>query len=374
MCTLFAVKRTIAIKLTFSEIEQQAFGRLEAQFSAACNYVGQIAFQAKERNRVKLHHLAYYAVREKFPELGAQMACNAIAKTAQALRALKEPKELLFKKGCSIHFDKRTYSLKGQSLSLFTLEKRLRLQLDFSSFHQSFLEQGNPREAELVRKGKRWFFHLVLDLPDPPVVPSDRKIGVDFGENVLAALSTGKLLGGGSLRAKRDQFLAHRQRLQSKGTQAAKQRLRKISGREARAVRHANHCVAKQIVSEAREKGCGAIVLEDLKNIRTRIKAKKRERSRLHRWAFDQLRTFVEYKAAGSGIRTLYVCPAYTSKTCSHCLSLGSRIKHRFFCSHCGSLQHSDLNASRNLLRLGESADPSTGNVNRRHIAVLSRR
>ncbi len=374
MCTLFSVKRTIAIKLTLSEIERQAFERLEAQFSAACNYVGQLAFRAKERNRVKLHHLAYYSVREKFPELGAQMACNAIAKTAQALRALKEPKELLFKKGCSVHFDKRTYSLKGQSLSLFTLEKRLRCSIEISSFHKSFLEQGKAREAELVRKGKRWFFHLVLDLPDPPWVLSDRKIGVDFGENVLAALSTGKLLGGGPLRAKRDQFLAHRQRLQSKGTQAAKQRLRKISGREARAVRHTNHCVAKQIVSEAQEKGCGAIVLEDLKNIRMRIKAKKRESSRLHRWAFDQLRTFIEYKAAGRGIQALYVCPAYTSQTCSHCLSLGSRIKHRFFCSHCGSLQHSDLNASRNILRLGESADPSTGDVNRRHIAALSRR
>jgi IS605 OrfB family transposase len=367
---LFPVKRTIAIKLTLSEIERQALDRLEAKFSAACNDVGQVAFQAKERNRVKLHHLAYYSIREKFPELGAQMACNAIAKVAQALRALKRPKELLFKKGCSVHFDKRTYSLKGQNLSLFTLEKRLRLPLDISSFHKRFLEQGKAREAELVRKGKRWFFHLVLDLPDTPFIPSDRKIGVDFGENVLAALSTGKLLGGGPLRANRDQFLAHRQRLQSKGTQAAKQRLRKISGREKRAVRHTNHCVAKYIVSEARENGCGAIVLENLKNIRERIKAKKRERSRLHRWAFDQLRVFVEYKARESGIQTLYVCPAYTSKTCSHCLSLGSRIKHRFFCSLCGSLQHSDLNASRNLLRLGESADPSTGDVNRRHIAV----
>jgi IS605 OrfB family transposase len=374
MYIFFPVKRTIAIKLTLSEIEQQAFQRLATQFSAACNFVGQIAFQAKERNRVKLHHLAYYALREKFPELGAQMVCNAIAKTAQALRALKEPKELLFKRGCSVHFDKRTYSLKGQSLSLFTLEKRLRCLIELSSFHKNFLEQGKAREAELVRRGNCWFFHLVLDLPDPPLVPSDHKIGVDFGENVLAALSTGKLLGGGPLRAKRDQFLAHRQRLQSKGTQAAKQRLRKISGHEARAVRYTNHCIAKQIVSEAREKGCGAIVLEDLKNIRIRIKAKKRERSRLHRWAFDQLRTFVEYKAAGCGIRTLYVCPAYTSQTCSHCLSLGSRTKRRFFCSHCGSLQHSDLNASRNLLRLGESIGSPTGDVNRRHIAALSRR
>ena len=114
--------------------------------------------------------------------------------------------------------------------------------------------------------------------------------------------------------------------------------------------------------------------MEDLKNIRERIKARKKERSRLHRWSFDQLRTFVEYKAEEQGIQVLYVDPAYTSKTCSCCLSLGSRIKHRFSCSNCGSLQHSDLNASRNILRLGLSVDKPTGDVNRRYIAAFSGR
>ncbi len=42
--------------------------------------------------------------------------CNAIAKVAAALKAQKNPKQLLFKKGCSIHFDKRTYSLEGTVL------------------------------------------------------------------------------------------------------------------------------------------------------------------------------------------------------------------------------------------------------------------
>jgi IS605 OrfB family transposase len=301
------------------------------------------------------------------------MCCNAIAKVSQALKVLKKPRPILFKNGCSVHFDKRTYSLKGEVLSLFTLDRRIRIQLEISPFHKSFLDQGKVREAELVRKGKRWFFHLVLDLPDVSPVISTGAVGVDFGENVLAAVSTGKLFGGGALRSQRDQFLGHRQRLQSKGSQAAKQRLRQISGREKRAVRHVNHCVSKEIVSEAEKNGCSTIFLEDLKHIRDRIKAGKKIRSRLHRWSFDQLRLFVEYKAVAKGIRVLYVHPAYTSQTCSCCLSLGTRVKHQFSCSHCGSLQHSDLNASRTLLRLGLSANRSTGDVNRRHIAALSR-
>lgn len=367
------MKRTIAVKLTITESEAQALAALQDKFSAACNRAAAIALAKKERNRVRLHHLCYYSLRKELPDLGAQMCCNAIAKTAQALKSLQHPQAVLFKNGCSVHFDKRTYSLKGQTLSLFTLQKRIRIQLEISSFHKKFLEIGKIKEAELVRKGKRWFFHLVLDLPDVPIVESSRAIGVDLGENVLAATSTGKLFGGGALRAKRDQFLGHRQRLQSKGSQAAKQRLRHISGREKRAVRHVNHCVAKQIVSEAQRNGCSTIILEDLKNIRDRIKAGRKVRSRLHRWSFDQLRMFVEYKAEAQGIRVLYVHPEYTSQTCSCCLALGIRLKHRFSCSNCGSLQHSDLNASRNLLRLGLSADRPTGDVNRRHIAALGR-
>jgi IS605 OrfB family transposase len=367
------MKRTIAIKLNLSKSEVQAFTLLQDQFTLACNRVAEVALSEKERNRVRLHHLCYYTLREELPELGAQMCCNAIAKVSQSLKVLKNPRPILFKNGCSVHFDKRTYSLKGEVLSLFTLDKRVRIQLEISPFHKSFLDQGKVKEAELVRKGKRWFFHLVLDFPDPPPAQGKEAVGVDVGENVLAAASTGKLFGGGALRAERDQFLGHRQRLQSKGSQAAKERLRKISGREKRAVRHVNHCVSKGIVSEAEKNGCSTIFLEDLKNIRDRIKAGKKIRSRLHRWSFDQLRMFIEYKALAKGIQVLYVHPAYTSQTCSSCLSLGVRVKHRFSCPHCGSLQHSDLNASRNILGLGLSVDRSTGDVNRRHIAAFGR-
>ncbi len=347
------MKRTIPIKLQVSLQQDQAFLELQTHFSAACNQVAGIAIEHSEKNRVRLHHLCYRILRKDFPILGAQMCCNAIAKASQALKALKKPRQVLFRKGCSVHFDKRTYSLKGQVLSLFSLKERIRLNLEISSFHQTFLDRGVIKEAELVRKGQSWFFHLVLDLPDALPAESGKGVGVDLGENVLAATSTGKLFGGGILRASRDQFLAHRKRLQSKGSQSAKQRLRDISGREKRKVGHVNHCVAKKIIEEARSNGCWTIFMEELNNIRERIRTNKRNRSRLHRWAFDQLREFVEYKAEAQGISVVYVNPAYTSKTCSHCLSLGNRSKHQFFCFTCGSLQHSDLNASQNLLRLG---------------------
>jgi len=56
---------------------------------------------------------------------------------------------------------------------------------------------------------------------------------------------------------------------------------------------------------------------EALTKIRKRIKAGKRMRTRLHRWAWAQLQGFVEYKAQAAGIRVEYVNRAYSSKTCS---------------------------------------------------------
>ena len=96
-------------------------------------------------------------------------------------------------------------------------------------------------------------------------------------------------------------------------------------------------------------------------------------RSRLHRWSFDQLRQFVEYKAQAAGIQLLYVNLAYTSQTCSCCGNLGHRLKHRFSCSTCGSLQHSDLNASRNLCKFALSIEGATCAVDRTNVAMSHR-
>lgn len=364
------MKRTICLKLTVPQNVLQAIFDLSNAFVQACNIIAEIAEQTKEKNRVALHHKCYYTVKEQLPALGSQMICNAIAKVAFALKGLKKQRKILFKSRSSIHFDKRTYSLKGTILSLYTLQGRMQIPLVVSEFHKAFLEKGTVKEAELVFKGRHLFFNLVLDLEDVPVLSKQDIMGVDFGENNLAATSTGKLFGGGQLKMKRDNYLAHRRRLQSNGSQAAKQRLRKISGREKRHVRYINHCVSKEIVEEALRNNCSTLVLEDLKNIRLRIKGGKRLRSRLNRWAFDQLRQFVEYKAAAKGIKVVYVKPAYTSQTCSCCQSTGNRLRHCFSCLKCGSLQHSDLNASRNLRRLGISVDVSTGDVNHRHIAA----
>jgi len=102
-----------------------------------------------------------------------------------------------------------------------------------------------------------------------------------------------------------------------------------------------NHTISKSIVSS----NPSVIVMEDLSNIRRTARYNKW----VHKWAFRQLQSFIDYKASRTGIRVVYLNPAYTSKECSVCHN--ELVRHSGFvgCSHCGFSLSADLNASRNI-------------------------
>jgi IS605 OrfB family transposase len=363
--------RTASIRLEPSTEQASVLAALQAAYANACNLLVPVVQAHRVWNRVALHNLAYSLLRQQTP-LGSQMCCNAIFSVCKAYKALKrcgritrdEPVPGIHFDCASVHFDKRTYSLKGEAVSLNTLSGRVVIPMRLGEHQRRIVEAGVPKEAELVLRKGRWYFNLVVESADAQPVLIGPVMGVDVGESNLAAISTGMVFGGERLRDRRDRYHALRRRLQSNGSRSAKQKLRQVSGREARRVRHVNHETSKVIVEEAKRLGVAKIVMEDLTHIRDRIKAGKRVRARLHRWAFRQLQTFVEYKAKAAGIAVEYVDPAYTSRTCSHCGSLGKRIKHRFECDHCGLRAHSDLNASRNLARMVETAVSTRATVN----------
>jgi IS605 OrfB family transposase len=345
---------------------------LQSAYADACNRLVPMVMEHRCWNRVALHHLTYARLRKETP-LGSQMVCNAIFSVCKAYKAQKAlgrikkdaPVPAIRFDRASVHFDKRTYSLKRERLSLYTLSGRIAVKMVMGAHQRRIIASGKAKEAELVCRKGRWYFNLVVESEDAEPITSGSVMGVDVGENNLAATSTGKVGGGGPLRHRRDRYLALRRRLQSNGSQSAKQRLRQVSGRERRRVAHINHEVSKQIVLEAQQVGAARIVMENLTHLRARIKAGKRMNARLHRWAFRQLQTFIEYKAKAAGIAVEYVNPAYTSQTCSCCGALGRRIKHRFVCNKCGLRRaHADCNASRNLARIGSGAPLPRAAVN----------
>jgi IS605 OrfB family transposase len=148
-----------------------------------------------------------------------------------------------------------------------------------------------------------------------------------------------------------------RRKLQTKGTQSAKRRLKHRRRKERRHAANHNHIISKQIVTTAERTGHG-IALEDLSGIRDRVRLRKDQRTTLHAWSFHQLAAFVEYKARRAGVPLVYVDPAYTSQQCSQCghIDRKNRVDQATFaCRSCGALMHADDNASHNIARKGDA-------------------
>jgi IS605 OrfB family transposase len=183
---------------------------------------------------------------------------------------------------------------------------------------------------------------------------------VDFGIVSLAVDSDGATYSGADVERVRDRLARRKRGLQKRGTKAAKRRLRKLAGKEARFRKHTNHCISKVIVQTAERTERG-IALEDLTGIRGRVTARRSQRSRLHSWSFNQLRGFVAYKARRAGVPLAAVDPRYTSQTCSCCGAIDRKNRPdqaTFLCISCGHSEVADINAARNIRALAAVIPP----------------
>ena len=338
--------RTVSIKLAIDNEQSTKLQQLQKTYTDVCNQLVPYVIEHRCWNRVALHKLAYHNIRMS-NVLGSQMVCNTIYSVCKAYKSQKELGKIKAK----------------ESIPQICFRNSSILDMILGQHQLNLLQHGTPKEAELIYRNNTWYFNLVLEIPESNLPTSNIIIGIDVGENNIAAISTNKIYGGGKLKHKRDKYLALRRRLQSNGSKSAKQLLNKISGKEQRFVKHINHVISKKIIENAIQIGANKLIMEDLTHIRSNIKAGKRIRSRLHRWSFRQLQTFVEYKAKGYSIQVEYVDPAYSSKTCSNCHELGSRKKHIFKCK-CGFQAHADYNASQNLAWIGSGNTLPRATVN----------
>jgi len=157
--------------------------------------------------------------------------------------------------------------------------------------------------------------------------------------------------------------------LQRKGTKSAKRLLKKISGKENRFVRNVNHCISKKIVNTNNT----VFALENLKNIRNNTKTYNKKLNRMiGNWSFAQLQSFIQYKSERQGKSVIHIKPDYTSQQCSKCgcIEKTNRAGNIFKCVECGFQLDADLNASRNIARIGRT-DFLQGLVNNPNVGIV---
>ena len=149
------------IPLTPSLPQQARLRALQQAFAEVCNVLAPVARDTRCWNRVALHHMTYRDLRTRFPQLGSQMICNAIYSVSRTCRLVyqsprspfnlarwgERPLPLIrFAPTSPVYFDRHTLSLKAGHLSMFTLDGRIRFELNLTAadeqrfHHEKLLE------------------------------------------------------------------------------------------------------------------------------------------------------------------------------------------------------------------------------------------
>ncbi len=244
--------------------------------------------------------------------------------------------------GCKLDAEARHLRLHGVGMVKILLHRPL---------------EGMPKTATISRSSTgKWSVCFSCECAEPTPLPkTERQVGIDVGLKTFATLSTGDEVANPRFFRREEHALAKVQRRLSKeekGTPERAQR-RQIVARvhERIAWRRGDftHQHSRRIVN-----ACDFIAVEDLA-----VKGMTHNHclaKSIHDAAWSQFADLLAYKAAWAGRRYVAVNPAYTSQDCSSCghrqpLSLSDRT---YACPCCGVVLDRDLNASLNILALGQ--------------------
>lgn len=343
------MKLVVNIQLKPSEEQAVALRSTLERCNAACNWLAERATEAGTTKQFTLHKLCYKEVRERFG-LTAQAAVRCIAKVADAFKAGKAGKRS-FRRHAAQPYDDRIFRFRDDaSVSIWTVEGRMTIPFACGDRQRALLGRRKGEVDLMLVRGK-WYVAVVCDIPDPDEIDFEDVLGVDLGVVNLAFDSDGVGYSGAAVEANRRAHAHRRRNLQRKRTKSARRKLKKIRGKQARYQKDVNHCISKAIVEKAQRSGW-AIALEDLKGISGRVKASRRQRSRLYNWAFAQLRSFIEYKARLLGIPVIPVDPRNTSRQCPECGRIDKKNRKsqaEFSCRECNHAGIADHIAARNI-------------------------
>lgn len=308
--------QTLMVKLNTSIEHNDALLETMHRFNEACNYIANIAFERKTANKIELQKVVYYDVRERFG-LSAQLVIRAIAKVSEAYKRDRTIKPE-FRSDGAIVYDQRILSWrKLEAVSILTISGRQIIPIRIGEYQKVRLDRIRG-QADLIYRDGIFYLAVVVEVPEPSKFDAVGVLGVDLGIVNLATDSDGETFSGKQIDDVRERNAELRANLQKAGTKSAKRHLKKLSGRERRFHRDVNHVISKKVVAKAKDTG-KAVVLEDLEGIRTSTTVRKAQRSRNHSWAFRQLRSFIEYKAALAGVPVVLVNPRGTSHICPAC-------------------------------------------------------
>jgi len=344
--------KVVTVKLRVNEDNAAALAETFDRFNTVCNRVSQIAWETKTFRVYDLHHATYHALRAEFG-LPSQLTVRAIAKVADSYKTDRSVRHVFGPRGAVV-YDARCFKLKNlSSVELTTVRGRRRFVMAHGGKQRAQLAAGAIGEADLLFRDGNYYLAISVKTEAPPVRDPEGFLGVDLGIRNIAADSDGTLYAGGKLRRYRTRCRRTRRRLQALRTRGARRLLVKRRRKERRHATHVNHGISKKIVAVAEGTGRG-VGVEDLTGIRDRTTVRRADRAEHSGWAFHQLRAFLAYKCADSGIPFVAVDARNTSRTCPACGFVDKRNRPsqaEFRCIQCALSGHADLFAAQEVAR-----------------------
>ena len=171
------------------------------------------------------------------------------------------------------------------------------------------------------------------------------QIGIDCGYKKLIACSDGSIYGS-ELEEVYKKISRKKQ-----GSKAFKRALIERDNLTNKAVKnfYLNHKEVKDVICEK------------LKFVKHKSKFSKKFNNKLQRWSYTKTLNRLELLGQVKGFNVIYINPAYTSQTCSHCgcVIKSNRNGETYRCSVCGVELDADVNAAINILRRGVCSDGS---------------
>ena len=244
--------------------------------------------------------------------------------------------------GCKLDAEARRLRLHGVGLVKIILHRPL---------------EGVLKTATIRRSSTgKWYVCFVCECAEPSPLPeAGQQVGIDVGLKTFATLSTDTEIANPRFFRAEEKALVKVQRRLSNAEQGTPERARrrKVVARVHERTRWRRgdfaHQHSRRIVDRF-----DLIAVEDLSV--NRMTHNHCLAKSIHDAAWSQFTDLIAYKAAWAGRQYVAVNPAYTSQDCSGCghrqtLSLADRV---YRCPCCGVVLDRDLNASLNMLRVGQ--------------------
>jgi putative transposase len=215
-----------------------------------------------------------------------------------------------------------------------------------------------PKNVTISREADRWFISFKIDVNVTPTEKKTDVVGIDLGIKALATLSTGVSIEGIKAYKKYSNKLARLQRqvsrksLGSANRKKSQLQVQKLHRKIANLRKNTLHKLTSQLC-----KNHAVNVIENL-NVSGMMANHKLAKS-IADMGFYEFRRQMEYKSQIYGSQLIIVDRFYpSSKICSNCGSIKDSLllsERLFGCDHCHLKIDRDLNAAKNLEKIGRA-------------------